>query len=223
MQTRYVIAMNSRIVKFFIIIFILFLSTCGSRSVKDSDRQREVREKAILNQYSQEKNEKYADLLVDIQRYTTNGAAFQERYHKYLIGIAGDITENKGMTIGKGSIGFYFDKKSSDRDRLYLGLDILAGDISNKQYDRVALALIHEYMESIMETMNSCKTIFGEKEVVGMVIGFKWKGGDSDEQVNIWIQKEDVLKYEINQLTFDELVQRSTVTNTAGKIIRFTQ
>jgi len=216
------VKIEKKIINSLVLMVVMFLSTCGSSSVKDNDSDKIAleREKAILKQYSESRKEKYADLLVDVERYTTRGGYFQKKYYKYLIGVAGDITENKNLKIGKGSIGFYFDKKSNKRDRLYLGLDVNLGAISSTNYNNVAIALLKEHIRPIVNTINSCKTLFEEKEIIGMVIGFKWTSPDYNEQVNIWIVEDDVFKFENNKLTFDELIQRSTITNTTGKIVR---
>ncbi len=59
-----------------------------------------------------------------------------------------------------------------------------------------------------------------EKEVVGSVIGIRWEREKTTEIVTIWITKSDVIRYEMKELTFDEIIQRNFVTNTEGKIIR---
>ena len=103
---------------------------------------------------------------------------------------------------------------------LYLGLDIESNQKFNTNYSKAAIELIKIHLKEIIGTMNSCKTIFDEKDISGMVIGIKWTNFNQDEAITIWIDKDDVLKFEENKLTMDELIQRSTITNTTGKIIR---
>ncbi|MCP4137326.1 MAG: hypothetical protein GY754_40540 [bacterium] len=204
---------HTNISKSILIVIILCLSTCGSKSV------REEREKAILKQYSVEKKDKYANLLVNINDYTSNGKIYHGKYHKYLISIAEDISENKKLIIANKSVGFYFDNKTDNKENLYLGLDIEIQKQYNEQYSQVALALLKEHIKDIITTINSCKTIFDEKEVIGMVIGFKWKNSGREELINMWIRENDVLQFEKNKLTLNELVQISTITDTSGKTI----
>jgi hypothetical protein len=52
-----------------------------------------------------------------------------------------------------------------------------------------------------------------------MVIGWTWHNRGAHERVNIWIPKAYMDRFEGNRITFDELIQMSTVTNTAGRII----
>jgi hypothetical protein len=203
------------------ILTILFLSTCGSKSIKtDNGEPANKREDKILKQYSKEQDNKYSDLIVDIKKYTTNGAVYQKKYYKLLIGVAVDIVDNKKLRIVRGSIGFYYDKKSRHRNKLYLGLDIDTGLTDDNQYGRVAVELLKKNIREISDTVNSCRSIFQEKEVVGMVIGLKWRSSSRTEQVNLWINEDDIIRFEKRNLTFGELIQKSTITNTRGNIIK---
>jgi hypothetical protein len=210
--------MNKR--KIFILInTVLLISmfplfTCASSSI------RQEREDDILKNYTEEKKIKYSGILVDPEKYTTEGLKYQNKYYKYLIGIADEITEKKNIEIAKGSIGFYFDKRSGNKNNLFLGLDIETGSNFAEDYQTAAVKLLKKNLKAVLETLNSCKTIFDEDIVVGMVIGWKWKNGGDQEYMNIWIGKKDVLRFEQNSLTLVELIQRSFITNTSGKIIR---
>ncbi len=194
--------------------------TCGSLPVKNNGEKEKSREKEILKQYTESAKDRYAGYLVDLKKYTTRGGVFQEKYYKLIIAIARDITEKRGLSIIRGTVGFYYDKKANLRDRLYFGFDIDAGAVNNTRYGDVAVGLIKDNLKSIINTVNSARSMFNEKEIVGIVIGFSWKSPVMREQVNIWATEGDVIRFEDGRLTFDEVVQRSTITNTAGKIIR---
>ena len=62
--------------------------------------------------------------------------------------------------------------------------------------------------------------MFSENEVVGMVIGIFWEAKNSEEMLNIWIDKRDVLLFEGKRLTINELIERNTITNSECKVIR---
>lgn len=193
-------------------IITLTISSCAAMQTS--------KEKEIINLYSEERGEKYADLLVDITEYQTNGAIYQEKYHKLLIGLATEFIEKKNIKIAKKSLGFYFDTKSGEKNKLFLGFDIDAGKLSNESYVSAAKKLVNENTRDIIDTIHSCRSIFDEDEIVGMVIGWKWSRNGSSEQVNVWISHKDVIKFIDMELSFKELVQRSIVTDTLGKIIR---
>jgi hypothetical protein len=67
--------------------------------------------------------------------------------------------------------------------------------------------------------MYKYQAILSENEIVGVVIGFKWLEGNSPQQVNIWIKKDDLHLFYQGKFTLNEMYQRSTITNTIGKII----
>ena len=178
------------------------------------------REQKILDYYSDRTREKYADLLVDTSRYTTSATEYHNKFLRYLIGIAGDIVEKKNLVVEKGSIGFYYDKKSGDRNKLYLGLDIDTRGNYDQPFENVAVSLVRKNLRDVVQTINSCRSIFSEGQIAGMVIGWKWTSRAGREHVSVWILKEDFIKFEDAMITFDELVQRSFVTNTAGRVIK---
>lgn len=189
----------------------LFFATCGLTM---------EREQSILDFYTDQNKDRYADLLVDVQNYTTSGAEYHKKFYKYLIGIAGDIVEKKKLSIEKGSVGFYYDKKSGDRNKIYLGLDINTQATYDQPYETVAVNLIRKNLKDVVQTINSCRSIFGENEIVGMVLGWRWNTKTAREHVSVWIYKEDFVRYEDGMITFDELVHRSTIANTIGRVIR---
>jgi hypothetical protein len=190
---------------------VLFFATCALTS---------EREQKILDYYTDRNKDKYADLLVDTQRYTTAATEYHNRFFRYLIGIAGDIVEKKNLTVEKGSIGFYFDKKSGDRNKLYLGLDIDTRGNYDQPFEYVAVSLIRRNLRDVVQTINSCRSIFSEDPIVGMVIGWMWTSKGGREHVSVWILKDDFIRFEDGMITFDELVQRSFITNTAGRVIK---
>src|SRR4030042_6201604 len=192
-----------RTVIFMLQLTALFFATCGLTATE--------REQVILNYYSDRNRDAYADLLVDVQRYTTAGAEYHKKYYRHLIGIAGDIVEKKKLSVENGSIGFYYDKRSGDRGKLYLGLDINTQANYDQPFENVAVSLVRKSLRDIVQTINSCRSIFGEGEIVGMVIGWKWSAPGGREHVSGWIPKDDFIRFEGGVITFGELVHRSTV------------
>jgi hypothetical protein len=180
------------------------------------------REKTLMTASGKE-NPRYADLLVVPEQYTTNGAAYHKKYYKCLIGIATVLSDEHKLLVVKNSIGFYYDKKENRKDRLYLGIDIaVALDASHQysSYEGIAVALLEHYLKDMLAVVHSCTSAFQEKEILGTVIGFRWESGGRSESINIWIDKRDVARFEEMQLTLKELISRSVITNTGGKLIR---
>lgn len=162
---------------------------------------------------------KYSDLLVNINSYSTNGAYYQKKYEKQLLTIAGELVEGQDLDVSKESIGFYYDKRSARTDRLFLGADINTAREGSSDYGRFSVKLIKENVSGIIDLMYKYQTLMNENEIVGVVIGFKWLEGNSPQQVNIWIKKEDLHLFYQGKITLNEMYQRSTITNTIGKII----
>ncbi|PKL16884.1 MAG: hypothetical protein CVV49_13900 [Spirochaetae bacterium HGW-Spirochaetae-5] len=162
---------------------------------------------------------KYTDLLVNIRSYSTNGGYYQNKHEKSLLSMAGEIIEGQDLEISKESIGFYYDKKSARTDRLFLGVDINIEKEGSLDYGRFSVKLIKENVSGIVDLMFKYKALFSEEEVFGIVIGFKWFENGSGQQVNIWIKKDDLRLFYDSKITLNEMYQRSTITNTIGKII----
>ena len=172
-----------------------------------------------INQVKISESSKYSDRLVKISSYSTNGGYYQKKYEKQLLSMAGDIIDGQDLDVSKESIGFYYDKKSSRTDRLFIGVDINTERESSLDYGRFSVKLIKENVSGIIDSMYKYKSMLNENEIVGVVIGFKWAEGNMPQQVNIWIKKEDLHLFYEGKITLNEMYQRSTITNTTGKII----
>ena len=163
--------------------------------------------------------DKYKDLLVDIKKYSTNGASYQKKYEKQLLTMAGEIVEDQDLEVSKGSVGFYFDKISAMKERLFLGLDINVEKDNALDYGKFSVSIIKENVNGIIDLMYKYNLILSESEIAGIVIGFKWKEGARSQQVNIWMSKADINLFYNKGITINELYQRSVITNSSGKVI----
>jgi len=202
--------------KYAVLIFSasIVFSMCASAKQKD--------DKYDVLKYSSAKsiNEKY---LVTLESYTTNGINYHKKYESYLYGIAGIFIDQEKVSLSEKSIGFYFDKRENRKDRLYLGVDILVdASFINEQgdYEKNARSVLKGSLSQAMKVMNSCTDILKENEVKGVVIGFIWKRNEKKELINIWITKEDMDMYFKETLPINELIIRSSITNTDGRIFR---
>ena len=172
----------------------------------------------VINQ-TVKTGDRFEELLVDIRSYSTNGAFYQKKYHRDILSIARDITEKEDIDISKGSVGFYYDKKSERRDRLFFGFDIIVKKDNDLDYGRFAVKLIKQNVSGIIDEIYKYRFVPSEEEVVGVVIGFRWTEDNRNQQVNIWIKKDDISLFQEDRITVNEMYQRGTVTNTNGRVI----
>ena len=162
---------------------------------------------------------KYRDLLIDINRYTTNGGYYQKKHEKHLLSMAGEIVEGQNLEISKKSVGFYFDKISANKDILFLGFDVNIEKENTSDYGKFSVNIIKENVNGIIDLMYKYNFILNESGIAGIVIGFKWKAGMNFEHVNIWMNKEDIRLFYNKKITINELFLRSITTNSSGKVI----
>jgi hypothetical protein len=165
----------------------------------------------------------YEKYLVVFDSYTTNGSVYHKKYLNYLYGIAKIFTDEKKTKVSEKSIGFYFDKKENRKDKLFLGIDLIADEKFINQgadYEKNARSLLRQLLTDAMSVLQSCTEILKENEVRGVVIGYIWTRNGNRELVNIWIPKDALAEFYNDSLTLNELVVKSTVTNTDGRIFR---
>lgn len=202
------------VLSFVIIIFVFSACASGSNQVSTGEYENVIEpviEAVEIN--------KYSVYLVDINSYSTNGAFYQKKYEKEIISIIASLIENNELEISKNSAGFYFDKKSNIRNKLYLGFDFEVVKDNNLDYGRFSTSLIKENVAIVMNEVFRYSRISNEEEVAGLVIGFKWREGRFSRLLNIWIKKEDMILARESKITINEMYQRSTITNSEGKII----
>lgn len=157
---------------------------------------------------------------VDIHKYSTDGGKFQKKYIVSLREILRSLLE-KNLVVEDKSTGFYYEKKTGNRSRLYAGTDILLPEPAGKNYAARARAAIWKNLRTVTAVFAAHNECFSEQKITGMVIGFKWQSAGSSEQINVWILETDVKSFMDDRMTFDELVQKSTLTSASGRILVF--
>lgn len=203
----------------FILTIAVSVSACASAGETKVTADNSGTTKNTGNTVIKKEGTKYEDYLVDIKSYSTNGGYYQNKYQKDIISITKNITEKQDIDISKGSVGFYYDKKSKRTDRLFFGFDIIVNSDSKLDYSRYSVKLIKENVPEVIEEIYKFKFVSNENEVVGVVIGFKWNDMCVTQQVNIWLKKEDVDLFLAERLTANEMFQRGTITNSSGRVI----
>ncbi len=207
---------------------VLFLPSCSTGSVRaESAEPVKKIEPAVKSHDTVKEDEnlkndgkaEFSEYLVNEKYYSTNGGYYQRKYKKDILAFTGTVIKDLDLDISKGTVGFYFDKKSNHRERLFLGLDVHVVKDNNLDYGRFSVGLIKEEVMSLIDEIYKYGHIMREREIVGVVVGFKWKEGNESKQVNIWVKKENINLVYKGKLTVNEMYQRSTITNTSGKII----
>ena len=195
---------------------MVVFTSCASGSGQISSTDRPFTETSVT---SLEVKNKYSEYLVDLNTYSTNGAYYQNKYENFILSIIASLTEKHEFDVSKKSTGFYFDKRSNRTDRLYFGFDVEVVKDNNLDYGRFSTQVIKENVETVLSEIFRYEQMLKEKEIAGLVIGFKWREGRISRQVNIWIKKEDMILAREAKITVNEMYQRSTITNSEGKII----
>ena len=197
------------------VLCALLLSSAYCQSTSERER--------MLRSVTKSDVDKYQELLVLPEQYTTNGAYYHKKYYDYLIGIARTLSEEQKLAIARNSIGFYFDKRENNREKLHLGLDVnIPADAQNRglSYEAMGMSALERHLKNIIDVLYAGTAVFGEKEIFGTVVAFRWESGARSESITIWIEKREMRLFEENKLTLKELITRSPITNTAGKLIR---
>ncbi len=203
----------------FILMIAVSVAACASAGETKATADNSGTVKSTGNTSVKKEGTKYEDYLVDVKSYSTNGGYYQNKYLKDIISITKNITEKQDIDISKGSVGFYYDKKSKRTDRLFFGFDIVVNSDSKLDYSRYSVKLIKENVPEVIEEIYKFRLVSNENEVVGVVIGFKWNDMGVAQQVNIWLKKEDVDLFLAGRLTANEMFQRGTITNSSGRVI----
>lgn len=203
-----------------ILIFLLSgASSCPSKEKKIVVDK--AAEKKLTTNQTDETRDRFGRYLVPFERYSVAlGARLQKKHHALLIGLAREMTDTMKLKLRRGSIGFYFDKKSKSREELYLGFDVLLSSTYADTYVQSATDIVRSYLKKMLETISNVSSVFREDSVTGVVVGWRWEQADYSARLNIWLSKRDMYLFLNGLLTFEELVQRSTVTNAQDNIIR---
>lgn len=196
-------------------IFAVLLTMCASSPSS--------KPKANLTNYTPENEVNYDKYLVDVLSYTSSGKTYHTKYIKILKGFAKYAVVEHKIDLAEKSVGFYFDKKLSDREDLYFGFDFMPDSaiaLSSNSYEDNARLMIQRYYENLLSFYGLLEDVMSERAVKGIVIGMKWKSGSRNESMTLWVRKQDAADFANKMLTFKNLVYKTTVTNSEGKIVR---
>lgn len=205
-------------VPFLILLLCVFVSlSCSGTPEKDQAAGREdVREITLPTE----------EYLVPEKRYTTSGLLFQQKHRSLLLDLIEDINSIRIHQVREGTVGFYYDKKTDEKNRLYFGYDLSMHDssgYSGDSYTERAKYVIRNNLKPLLDRSRQIHPVLAEDLVMGLVIGFYWQNGSNTETVTAWIDESDLLKYHSKGITFNECMVRSIYTDQQSRIIRLLQ
>ncbi|MFW5808270.1 MAG: hypothetical protein ACOC2H_09930 [Spirochaetota bacterium] len=219
--------------RYLFILAMIIMTGCGSMPEAPSRGDNTIelpedtrpQDKYSSINYEAENPDRYSVYLVDLDHYTTNGRYYHEKHEQYLLGIAEILIQKYGYRLKDGSIGFYYDKVENKKNKLYLGLDVVCDQAklrNGEGYYESGRRMINVYLPSVLDTVRRYEEILSENEVEGTVIGLLWYRVGQGEFINIWLPKQNINEYFNDQLTFNELILKATITDKNGKKIRLT-
>lgn len=194
-----------------LILFLALLAfvTCGSTPSVETGRNEEPLRPA---------SEEYASYLVPQERYTTAGGDLQKKHRPRMLQLAQRLETHRSILISKETLGFYYDRKADDRNRLYLGFDIDAGSYSEDAME-IGPNLIMGYAPEVISVVCNFRDILDEPKVHGMVVALHWKRTYGTDKLTLWIDREPCERYLAKKITLKELLRQSTVTDKNGRVI----
>lgn len=162
---------------------------------------------------------KYRAYLIDVNLYTAGGDMLHKKYSGDLLCLASAMVEQQDIPLVKQSVGFYHDRLAGSRSPFYIGFDVSAEYDGSLDYGRYCTRLIRENISGIAEESARLEKVFQERDVAGIVVTFRWNWNSQEGSVTIWMKEEDIRLFNNDKITASELYQRSTITNTVGKVI----
>ncbi|HPS57386.1 MAG TPA: hypothetical protein PK514_04710 [Spirochaetota bacterium] len=206
-----------KIKKYIILLFAaaaMFLSCSAGMFLYASDDEDDaVRTCKSVDQ------KKYGSYLIDVNLYTGGGDSLHKKYMNELLCLASVMIEQQDIPLVKQTVGFYRDSLGGSRSPFYIGFDVAAEYDGSLDYGRFCTRLIRENAGGIAEEAARLESVFGEQDVAGVVVTFRWTWNSQDGNVTIWMKEGDIRLFNNDKITASELYQRSTITNTRGKVI----
>ena len=162
---------------------------------------------------------KYGGYLIDVNLYTGGGDSLHKKYMNDLLCLASVMIEQQDVPLVKQTVGFYHDRLGGSRSPFYVGFDVTEEYDGSLDYGRFCTRLIRENVSGIAEEAARLESVFQDKDVAGIVVTFRWNWNSQEGNVTIWIKEDDIRLFNKDKITASELYQRSTITNTSGRVI----
>lgn len=197
-----------------LVSFVMLTSYSANMSLYASDDDGDITDKCGWGS-----SKKFSSYLIDVNLYTGGGDVLHKKFMSELQCLAMVMVEQQDLELVKQTAGFYHDRLAASMSSYYIGFDVTAEYDSSLDYGRFCTRLIRENVSGIAEEAAGLEKVFSESNVAGLVVTFRWNRENQEGSVTIWMKKEDLRLFNTDKITASELYQRSTITNTAGKVI----